>query len=297
MTHHALTLDPPDDYRFTYVGPKGTFTPLHRDVYGSYSWSSNILGRKRWWLIPPEYTDIFRIRQGNEDMVFDIRDLSEEIWKGRVMVAEQEAGETIFVPSGWYHQVENLDFVSTSRYSTSLSCGELTGASQCISINQNFASSHIMPTIYRNLLQSQARVEDAIDDVKIMLRDHAAKQSGTGVGAVNNNVREWEVEWLEQVQKLLEMDAGWGLRGFWAMVAYNLQVSTIPGKSFGSIVTSLTFPCPQHPPVDASLRPSDEYVHAKIRPVVEDFRRRREYVVLKDLRRLVDDVALVVGLD
>lgn len=84
-----------------------------------------------------------------------------------------------------------------------------------------------MPTIYHNLLQSQARVEEAIDDVKIMLRDHAAKQSGTESSAVNDDVREWEVEWLEQVQSLLEMDAGWGLRGFWAMVAYNLQVSTV----------------------------------------------------------------------
>lgn len=113
MTHHALTLDPPDDYRFTYVGPKGTFTPLHRDVYGSYSWSSNVIGRKRWWLVPPGHTDIFRIRKGSEDMVFDIRDLGEDVWKEKVKVVVQEAGETIFVPSGWYHQVENLDFVSS----------------------------------------------------------------------------------------------------------------------------------------------------------------------------------------
>lgn len=112
MTHHALTLDPPDDYRFTYVGPRGTFTPLHRDVYGSYSWSANVVGRKCWWLIPPEYADLFRIRTGSEDVVFDIRDLDEDVWQGKVLVVVQEAGETIFVPSGWYHQVENLDFVS-----------------------------------------------------------------------------------------------------------------------------------------------------------------------------------------
>jgi hypothetical protein len=83
-----------------------------------------------------------------------------------------------------------------------------------------------MPTIYDNLLKSQGRVEEAIDDVKIMLQDHAAKQSGGASGVCDDGVQEWEVEWLEQVQKLLGMDAGWGLRGFWAMVAYNLRVSS-----------------------------------------------------------------------
>jgi hypothetical protein len=113
MTHHALSLSPPDDYRFTYAGPAGTFTPVHRDVYGSYSWSSNIVGKKRWWLIPPEDTELFLTRSGGEDLVFDVREVDEVLWKGKVLVVEQQAGETIFVPSGWHHQVENLDFVSS----------------------------------------------------------------------------------------------------------------------------------------------------------------------------------------
>lgn len=112
MTHHALTLDPQDDYRFTYVGPRGTFTPLHRDVYGSYSWSSNIVGRKIWWLVPPENTDIVWTQPGGTEVVFDLRELDETLWRDKVLQVVQEAGETIFVPSGWYHQVQNLDFVS-----------------------------------------------------------------------------------------------------------------------------------------------------------------------------------------
>ncbi|KAK6148334.1 hypothetical protein DH2020_019246 [Rehmannia glutinosa] len=36
------------DYRFVYMGAKGTWTPLHADVFRSYSWSANVCGRKQW---------------------------------------------------------------------------------------------------------------------------------------------------------------------------------------------------------------------------------------------------------
>ena len=42
-----------DDYRFVYMGPKGTWTPFHADVFRSFSWSANICGRKRWIFFPP----------------------------------------------------------------------------------------------------------------------------------------------------------------------------------------------------------------------------------------------------
>ena len=40
-----------DDYRFVYIGMKGSFTPLHKDVFRSYSWSTNISGTKKWYFI------------------------------------------------------------------------------------------------------------------------------------------------------------------------------------------------------------------------------------------------------
>jgi hypothetical protein len=94
MTHHALSLRPRNDYRFAYIGTCGTFTPLHRDVYGSYSWSSNIVGRKRWWLIPPSIRHRFRkfpqrSDQGESEMVFDLRDMDRGALDG-VLIVEQE---------------------------------------------------------------------------------------------------------------------------------------------------------------------------------------------------------------
>lgn len=65
------------DFRFTYLGPAGTYTPLHRDVYSSYSWSANIAGRKLWWLFPPEPEVMNRIL-ANGEPIFDVRELEDE---------------------------------------------------------------------------------------------------------------------------------------------------------------------------------------------------------------------------
>ena len=40
--------DKKDDYRFVYIGKKNSFTPLHCDVFRSFSWSSNVVGVKKW---------------------------------------------------------------------------------------------------------------------------------------------------------------------------------------------------------------------------------------------------------
>jgi hypothetical protein len=63
------------DFRFTYIGPSGTYTPLHRDVYSSYSWSCNILGRKVWWLFPPDRVEHL-LRNG--EPIFDVREVENE---------------------------------------------------------------------------------------------------------------------------------------------------------------------------------------------------------------------------
>lgn len=74
------------DFRFTYLGPAGTYTPLHRDVYSSYSWSANIAGRKIWWLFPLEPEVMNRILVNGEP-VFDVRDLEDE--GGGIKVIQQ----------------------------------------------------------------------------------------------------------------------------------------------------------------------------------------------------------------
>jgi hypothetical protein len=41
------------DYRFVYLGPHSSWTPLHRDVFASHSWSTNVCGAKLWLFLSP----------------------------------------------------------------------------------------------------------------------------------------------------------------------------------------------------------------------------------------------------
>jgi hypothetical protein len=84
-----------------------------------------------------------------------------------------------------------------------------------MSINHNFFSAPTLPRIYSALCDSQRRVEESIYDVKEMILLRLGPDPGSG----------WEEEWTSEVQGLLEMDAGWGWRGFWECVCKNVTVS------------------------------------------------------------------------
>ncbi|WVF67688.1 hypothetical protein IAT40_002447 [Kwoniella sp. CBS 6097] len=220
------TPGPRPNFRFTYIGPPLTYTPLHRDVYGSYSWSANIVGRKVWWLFPPDRLDAVKDRNG--ELLFDVRELEGE---GEGVKILQEEGEIIFVPSGWHHQVVNLDF--------------------CISINHNFFSSPTLPRIYDTLVQSQKRVEESIADVKDMIIERLGSEG-----------HEWEGEWVEEVQGLLERDAGWGWRGFWETIAKNIK----------------------EPPAASEMSPGLRERNASVQETLQRYRARREWDVLPEIR-------------
>lgn len=85
---------------------------------------------------------------------------------------------------------------------------------QCISINHNFFSSPTLSSVFTALEASQQQVEDSLADVKGMIQQRLGAHPDSG----------WEEEWVEEVQKVLEMDAGWGWKGFWETVRMNLLV-------------------------------------------------------------------------
>jgi len=149
-----------DDYMFVYMGPTETWTPLHADVFTSYSWSANIVGRKRWLLFPPHEEDHLRDRYGQlpYDVILELNshNLTNDHMKYKMHDSEklkcfdviQEAGEIIFVPSGWHHQVWNLE--------------------DTISINHNWINACNITNVWCALKKELRSVMKEVDDCKDM---------------------------------------------------------------------------------------------------------------------------------
>lgn len=144
-----------DDYMFVYMGPKGTWTPLHADVFTSYSWSANVVGKKRWLLFPPHEEDCLRDTHGQ--LIYDAT--SEELndhskykaYDKRILKCIdviQDEGEIMFVPSGWHHQVWNVE--------------------DTISINHNWINGCNIMNVWQGLKKELSSVMKEVDDCKEM---------------------------------------------------------------------------------------------------------------------------------
>lgn len=229
-----------DDFRFCYAGTAASSTLLHRDVYTSYSWSTNVVGVKRWWLFPPHVIPSLRRFPGvdtspliedvdtllrtlsSNDRGKEYRDLNKAY--GHMQVITQRQGETIFIPSNWYHQVENL--------------------TDCISINRNWCNAHNLPSLYHSIVEELHHAEESLCDVKDMLRS-------SNPGKAQDD---WKPEFYALVQDIAIKDAGWAWAGFWQMVERNL-ISPATGTQF---------------------RPQDDWVKQRLLPLIDDFQQRQD---------------------
>jgi hypothetical protein len=107
-----LSRDTPTPQGMPWIGGAGTFTPLHHDL------TNNLLvqvrGRKRLLLVAPSETP----RLYNDRHVYSrVRDLAEPGVVARfprldglqVHQVVMNAGDVLFIPIGWWHQVASLD--------------------------------------------------------------------------------------------------------------------------------------------------------------------------------------------
>ena len=152
-------------------GPAGTGTLVHFDNLAALSWLAVLRGKKRWVFFPakdipgwdahPQSDEAKSLRLRLNQLDLQIRqalakdpqnpqirtDLVPEIWVG-----DMEPGDLIYIPSQWYHLVENLE--------TTLSVG-------CYLVNEiNFERScqvirlgggRVGETVYRAFLGSRRR--------------------------------------------------------------------------------------------------------------------------------------------
>jgi hypothetical protein len=114
-----LAHGPEADEGMLWIGPAGTFTPLHHDLTNNLL--VQIAGRKRIVMAPPSETP----KLANAVHVFsEAGDLLSDEARARfpaladVRKAELvlEPGEILFLPIGWWHQVEALDFSISATY-------------------------------------------------------------------------------------------------------------------------------------------------------------------------------------
>ena len=135
-----------DDYRFVYIGAKDSWTPFHADVFRSFSWSANICGTKKWYIFPPGEENKLKDRFGK--LPFNVVDALVDNSDIEPIVLFQREGEIIFVPSGWHHQVHNLE--------------------DTISINHNWVNAASIEYMWSHLKQTLLDVKEEISDCRDM---------------------------------------------------------------------------------------------------------------------------------
>ncbi|XP_034362239.1 2-oxoglutarate and iron-dependent oxygenase JMJD4 isoform X1 [Arvicanthis niloticus] len=146
-----------DDYRFVYAGPRGTWSPFHADIFRSFSWSVNICGKKKWLFFPPGQEEALRDCHGSLPYDVTSTELLDTHLYPRIqhnslpIEVIQEPGEMVFVPSGWHHQVYNLD--------------------DTISINHNWINGCNLANMWHFLQQELQAVQHEIGEWKDSMPD------------------------------------------------------------------------------------------------------------------------------
>ncbi|KAF9127290.1 hypothetical protein BGX30_014854 [Mortierella sp. GBA39] len=99
-------------YRWLLVGPQRTGAPWHIDPSGTSAWNTLLSGHKRWALYPPHMIPPGHDPTSSERMTsvawyLDVYPhLPPESLPLEIV---QNPGQTIYVPSGWWHMVINMD--------------------------------------------------------------------------------------------------------------------------------------------------------------------------------------------
>ncbi|RDX97039.1 F-box protein, partial [Mucuna pruriens] len=106
------------DYRWIIIGPAGSGSSFHVDPNSTSAWNAVITGSKKWILFPPDVIPpgVHPSPDGAEvaspvsiiEWFMNFYGATKN-WKKRPIECICKAGEVIFVPSGWWHLVINLE--------------------------------------------------------------------------------------------------------------------------------------------------------------------------------------------
>jgi cupin-like protein len=117
----------PEDYRwpFFFMGAQGAVSPIHRDL--AHNLATHLFGAKRWRIFSPDQAEFLYPNTGPDDgpsaqtCLVDVEAPDLERFplyaNAKPIDLVVNAGEILFVPSGWFHHVNALDLCLNIAYS------------------------------------------------------------------------------------------------------------------------------------------------------------------------------------